>query len=106
MRRQTKWGLAAFAVSLVVAGAVSPYASPSPDGLETVALSAGFAGRFEEPPTLSAPMPDYSADEHLGPVFSTGIAGVAGTAICVLAIVLVGRWLSSGRPRSGASDGA
>jgi len=105
MSRHAKWALGALLVSLAIAGVLSPYASPSPDGLETVARPAGFADRFEAAPPLSAPMPDYSVAERLSPVLSTGIAGVVGTLVCALSIVIVGRRMSAGRARSGADDG-
>jgi PDGLE domain len=60
--------------------AASPYASPSPDGLEKVAEKKGFldegrlSGIQEE-----SPVPDYAFPGIEDPRLATGVAGFAGT---------------------------
>ena len=86
----------ALALAVGLATAVSPFASPQPDGLERVAgdkgfLDAGTTHAVQE----SSPIPDYAfpgiADERL----ATGVAGFAGT----LGIFLVGAGLAWGLRR-------
>jgi hypothetical protein len=68
------------ALAVGLATAVSPFASPSPDGLERVAQDQGFVDRGA-PHALQegSPAPGYAvpgiADERL----ATGVAGFAGT---------------------------
>ena len=84
MRKIPTTVLVALALALAVglATAVSPFASPNPDGLEKVAEQKAFldegklAGIQED-----SPIPDYAfpgvEDERL----ATGLAGFAGTLI-------------------------
>ncbi|MTB89128.1 PDGLE domain-containing protein [Aeromicrobium senzhongii] len=68
--------VAALALSLLLAGVVSAYASGHPDGLERVARAHGFAHTAGTSVTAGSPMADYPG----------GWAGIAG---CVLVFVLV-----------------
>ena len=69
------------AAALVLAGAVSFYASSSPDGLEKVATDEGFVDSAEDSGTADSPLADYGTsgvdDERL----SVGIAGVIGVFV-------------------------
>lgn len=86
MKRRTFW-IAALAVTLLIAGVGSYYASAHPDGLEHVAAETGFLGQAEDSPAAGSPFADYGTrgvdDERLG----GGIAGVAGV---LLVLVLAG----------------
>lgn len=77
--------LAFAALSFVVAGVVSYYASSHPDGLEYVAETTGFLDTAEEHAAADSPLADYGTrgveDERL----SGGVAGVTG-AVTVLLI--------------------
>lgn len=68
-------------VALGIGVAVSPFASPHPDGLERVAQDHGFA----ETGTLhtlqeSSPVPDYAFPGVSGERAATAVAGLVGTA--------------------------
>jgi hypothetical protein len=70
----------ALALAVGLATAVSPYASSSPDGLETVAGEQGFVEQGALHAVQdSSPIPDYAfpgiEDERL----ATGLAGFVGT---------------------------
>ena len=72
----------ALAVAVGLASAVSPFASPSPDGLERVAGDQAFldAGRVAEV-QRSSPMPDYAFPGVEDPRLATGLAGFTGTLL-------------------------
>ena len=73
-----RWWLIGLALALLLA-ALSPLASPHPDGLERVAEDHGFIGRALEPAFQL--IPDYVfpgiADERL----ATIVAGIIGTLV-------------------------
>lgn len=93
----------ALALAVGLATAVSPYASPQPDGLERVAGDTGF---LEEGGLHAvqedSPIPDYAfpgiGDERL----ATGVAGFVGT----LGIFLVGYGIAWGLRRTRGAEGA
>lgn len=88
MRRiSTRVFLAAgLAVAVGLATALSPFASPNPDGLERVADETGFgdAGRLHSLQD-SSPIPDYAFPGVDDPRLATGLAGFLGT-LAVFAI--------------------
>ena len=95
----------ALAVAVGLATAVSPFASPHPDGLERVATDNGFIGDG----TLhavqdSSPVPDYAFPGIGDPRVATGVAGFAGT----LGVFVVGAGIAWGlrRTRRGAAGAA
>ena len=87
MRLRT-FTLAALALALALAVAASPYASPSPDGLERVAQDEGFldAGRLH-PVQEGSPVPDYALPGIEGARAATALAGLLGT-LAVFALAL------------------
>lgn len=83
----------ALAVAVGLGTAVSPWASPHPDGLERVAEDQGFA----EAGTLAAvqedsPVPDYAFPGIEDPRVATGVAGFVGTLGIFLCMYALG-WL-------------
>lgn len=67
-----------FAGALLLAALVAPWASPSPDGLQRVAIDRGFAS-FEQPhPLLDLPTAGYEIAGVGGAEASTALAGVTG----------------------------
>ncbi len=97
----------ALAVAVGLGTAVSPWASPNPDGLEKVAEEKGF---LEEATSNSiqddSPIPDYAFPGIENERVATGVAGFVGT----LGIFVVGfgiAWLlrRATRPR-GPTDEA
>jgi hypothetical protein len=72
------------AVCLVLAGLVSPFASPHPDGLEHVAAGTGIAAA-EQPAWTASPIPDYAVPGIEHEALATGLAGILGTLIVLAA---------------------
>lgn len=72
------------AIAVVLAGFVSFYASSSPDGLERVSDTSGFAGTAQDSAASSSPLADYEASGVENARLSTGAAGVAGVAVVAL----------------------
>jgi hypothetical protein len=98
-RRTVYVGVAVAA--LLLAGAVSLFASSSPDGLERVAHDQGIAEAGREHALGDGPLAEYGVAGVDDPLVSGALAGVAGVLV-VLAltsgVVLVVR-------RRGADDG-
>ncbi len=82
-------GYAAIAYGLVLASVVIlfvvPFASPWPDGLESVASKLGFSSRALSDAALPSPMSEYRFTAIGSPVLATVLAGLLG-AIVVAAI--------------------
>ncbi|GGQ04175.1 energy-coupling factor ABC transporter permease [Streptosporangium pseudovulgare] len=77
-RRRLGWfAPAAIALTAVLAGGVSFYASASPDGLERVAEDKGFADRATDHALGDQPLADYGEQGGL-PV---GVAGLIGAGV-------------------------
>jgi hypothetical protein len=73
----------ALAVAVGLATAISPFASPSLDGLERVAEDKGFAEAaaprgFQED---GSPIPDYAFPGVANERVATGLAGFTGTLV-------------------------
>lgn len=75
-------------ISLVIAGLVSWFASPRPDGLERVAEDHGFAEKAANPSFEI--FPGYTIP-GLGAFWSNGMAGIIGTFITFFFIILLGK---------------
>jgi hypothetical protein len=82
MRRIPTGAFVAIALALAIglATAVSPFASPNPDGLEKVAEQKAFLdeGRLHSLQE-DAPIPDYALPGVKDERVATGLAGFAGT---------------------------
>jgi PDGLE domain len=96
----------ALALAVGLATAASPFASPSPDGLEKVAEDKAFldqgklAGIQED-----SPIPDYAFPGVENERLATGLAGFVGT-LAVFALGLGVGWLVRRRPRRADPGGA
>lgn len=73
--------LIGLAAALILAVAISPFASSSPDGLERVAEDKGFLEKGEAEPLVSSPIPDYSMPGIKDERIATSLGGAAGTLI-------------------------
>ena len=82
--RPTRFLMAGFLLSLLLAGGVSLYASSNPDGLEYVASRAGFAGTARDSATAGGPLAGYETTGVEDERMSRGLAGVAGTVTVAL----------------------
>lgn len=69
------------AVSLLVAGVLSWYASSSPDGLERVAQDHGISRTTQEHRAADSPLADYGTKGVGNQRLSGGLAGVLGVAV-------------------------
>lgn len=92
MRREIWIGLL---VALIIAGILSPYASPNPDGLEKVAETKGFLEKSEGKEVIHAPVPDYVMPGITSEGAATAVAGIVGTLVTFAGALLVGRLVQS-----------
>ena len=96
----------ALALAVGLATAVSPFASPNPDGLEKVAeekafLDEGSLHSLQE----DSPIPDYAFPGIDNERVATGVAGFVGT-LGVFAIGWGIAWLVRRRPDAAGPRGA
>lgn len=80
-------------MALIIAGILSPFASPNPDGLEKVAQTQGFIDKGEGKEVIHAPMPDYIIPGVQSEAVSTAAAGIAGTVITFFVAYGISRML-------------
>ncbi len=91
---------AGLAVSLVLAGVLSFYASGHPDGLEFVAQRLGLDGAARDSAASGSPLAGYGVSGVGDTRLSGGLAGVAGvvvTGIVMAGLVLLLRRLARRR---------
>jgi cobalt/nickel transport protein len=69
-----------FALSLVLAGGLSYYASSHPDGFEKSAGEIGFLDTAKESPLKDSPLAEYGVAGVDNERISGGLAGVIGVA--------------------------
>jgi flagellar basal body-associated protein FliL len=95
--RRSVWILigVGLAVSLLLAGVVSYYASSSPDGLEKVAGEIGFIDDAEDSAVAGSPLSDYGIEGVSDERVSVGLAGVLG--VLITAAVAFGLFMWLGR---------
>lgn len=97
-------------VSLLLAGAVSFYASSSPDGLEKVAEDQGFIDTAQDSAVAGSPLADYGVQGVDDDRLSVGLAGVLGVVVVLVVAFALFWWLGRGRRRpeevSDRADGA
>jgi cobalt/nickel transport protein len=99
MKKDKKFLIAGFAMSLFIAGFASYYASSSPDGLEKVAKDIGFIETAKENSNAESALADYGVKGVENARLSTGAAGVIG--VLATAGISTGLFLVL-RRRSGA----
>lgn len=105
--RRAVW-LTGAAVSLLLAGVVSFYASASPDGLEKVARDQGIDKQARPHASDGSPLAGYGVKDVADARLSGGLAGVIGVGSTVVAgstvFWAVRRRRSGEPPRAGRSD--
>src|SRR5688500_6757496 len=69
------------AVALLLAFAVAPHASSSPDGLEKVAAENGIDTAVGDHALAGGPLADYTVGGVEDASISTGLAGIVGVAV-------------------------
>lgn len=90
MRSRT-FTASALVCALLVAGLLSFYASPHPDGLMHVAQVKGFLSTESTSLTQGWPLAGYAVDGLADARLSGGLAGVIGCAVCFALVGLVTR---------------
>ncbi len=68
-------------LAVAIAVFLSPFASPSPDGLERVAEDKGFLHLAEGVELIKAWMPDYVFPGIASEALATSLAGLVGTLL-------------------------
>lgn len=103
--RAAMWETALYGllVAIGLAVFVAPFASTSPDGLESVAHKQGFESSAAPAPLLPAPLPDYAVRGIKITGLSTAIAGMVGTLVVFGLAVALAKVLVPARPPSLAS---
>lgn len=83
MRRVSTRALVAvgLAITLVLAGVVSFYASSHPDGLEFVAHKTGFSSAAQDHASADSPFADYGTKGVDNARLSGGLAGLVGVGV-------------------------
>lgn len=86
------WWLVGLALAAVVVVVLGPLGSSDPDGLERVAIDAGFAEQGQE--AAFELLPDYSVPLLGDGPLSLVVAGLLGVVLIFGAMWLLGRVLS------------
>lgn len=94
-----KWIVLAV-VTIIAAGAISYFASPSPDGLERVATNHGFMDRAKAP-AWKAWIANYEFPGIRSSFMKGGLAGVVGIALLFGGLYGLTKGLTRGK---GAKD--
>lgn len=92
LTRSLQTAAGGLSIALVIAVFLSPFAAPTPDGLESVVASLGLNAAADAP-TLSAPMSDYRMPGLETLVLAGSSAGFVGTLIVFAVAFCVGRRL-------------
>ena len=79
-------------VSVTIAGIVSWFASPLPDGFERVAMDKGFLSKIVKP--LYEIFPDYALPGGMNEFLSRGLAGVIGTVVVFGFVFMLGKLIA------------
>jgi hypothetical protein len=86
------WWLFGLAVALLVVIVLGPLASSAPDGLERVALDAGFAGQGQD--ATFELLPGYTVPGLGDSDASLVVAGLVGVVVLFGSMWLLGRYLA------------
>lgn len=87
--KNKRFYLISLAISLVIAGIFSFYASSAPDGLEKVAIDLGFIDSAKKSATSDSALADYGVAGVKNERLSVGIAGVIGVIATGLVMMLI-----------------
>lgn len=86
-RRLKAFLVTGLVVTALIAAVASGFASGEPDGLEKVALDEGLEATAEDHALDDSPLADYAVDGVGDERLATGVAGVIGAAVTLLATV-------------------
>lgn len=91
---KNKFLLAGIAISILIAGVLSFYASSHPDGLEKVAEEKGFLDTAKDPLNSGSPLADYGISGVENERLSVGLSGIVGVIITLVISLLLFRFLA------------
>ena len=91
--KNKRFYLIGLAISLVIAGVLSFYASSAPDGLEKVAIDLGFIDSAKNSATADSALADYGVAGVENERLSVGVAGVIGVIATGLVMMLIIRMI-------------
>jgi hypothetical protein len=109
VRRRTSIGgfvIVGLLIALLLAFAVSPHASSSPDGLEKVAAEKGIDSDARTHALSDGPLADYAVNGIDDGGLSTGVAGVIGVTITFGVAFGLSKLTRASRSRSPAENAA
>jgi cobalt/nickel transport protein len=86
-----------FAITLLIAGVFSFYASSSPDGLEKVAIDLGFIDTAKDSAVSGSALADYGVQGVENERLSVGIAGIVGVLATGLVMYVIVRLLGKSK---------
>ena len=95
-RSSRRFVIVGLLLCLVVAGGLSLLASNAPDGLASVAETAGFADTALDPATANSPLADYQVDAGENH-WSRSLAGVAGVPLTGVVAAGLFKWVGRRR---------
>jgi cobalt/nickel transport protein len=82
-----------FAISMLIAGVLSFYASSHPDGLEKVAMDLGFIDSARDSAVANSALADYGVAGIENERLSVGVAGVIGVFATGLVMYVMIRFI-------------
>lgn len=91
------------AVTLLVAGVVSLFASASPDGLEFVGGKLGFDGAAKDSATAGSPLADYGVSGIGNSHVSGALAGIIGVLVTIALGLVIAKVAGLRRSRAASS---
>lgn len=80
-----------FGIAIFVGGVLSLFASSSPDGLEKVAETQGFLAQGKQ--IFIVAVSDYTMPGIHNKKLATALAGIVGTIIVFVMLVVIGKYL-------------
>ncbi len=89
--KNKRFYLIGVAITLVIAGFLSFYASSSPDGLEKVAIDLGFIDTAKDSAVADSALADYGVAGIENERLSVGIAGIIGALATGLVMIFIMR---------------
>lgn len=101
MKKGTKYGLIGLATAAVVAALLSPFASTSPDGLEKVAETRGFAAQATV--IVRTLIPDYLMPGIGNEAVATVVAALVGTIAMFGIVYAAAKALAAYKKKRGES---
>jgi cobalt/nickel transport protein len=99
MTKGVKYGLIGFAAAAILAAVISPLASSSPDGLEKVAETQGFANKAVV--LAGTLIPEYLVPGVKNEALSTVLAALTGIALTFALVYAAGRFLAKRKSDGG-----